>query len=192
MMADLPKSGVLIVEDDSKLRELLQMWLEPEYDVHTAADGKEALEIVSPAIDVVLLDRNLPKVAGADVLQEIRAQGLDCKVSMLTAVDPGTEILEMPFDEYLVKPVDKQELRRTVDELQARSEYITLMDRYFELTTKLSVIEQSPDSTAIKDDSAYQQLEAEHQEIADELTRRQSTLLEAGKYETLFAEMGAP
>jgi len=56
-------------------------------------------------VDAVLLDRRMPDVHGDEVLARLREEGCDCPVIMTTAVDPGMDILEMDFEDYLCKPV---------------------------------------------------------------------------------------
>jgi len=54
------------------------MWVGEDYEVVTAYDGSTALERMSDAIDIVLLDRHMPDITGDRVLEEIRATGYDC------------------------------------------------------------------------------------------------------------------
>jgi len=114
---------VLVVDDDRDLADTYGLWLEEYYDVRVAHGGEAALEIADDDVDVVLLDRRMPGVAGDEVLAELRDRGLDCQVSMLTAIEPDSDLVDMPFDEYLVKPVSKSEVRETVEELLVRSSF---------------------------------------------------------------------
>jgi DNA-binding response OmpR family regulator len=111
---------VLVVDDDEDLADTYALWLENEYETRTAYSGEEAIEQLDPDIDIVLLDRRMPSVPGDEVLEAIRERGVDCRVSMLTAVEPDSDIVDLPFDEYLVKPVTKSEVVDVVDELLLR------------------------------------------------------------------------
>jgi len=79
-----------------------------DHEVRTAYSGEEALEKVDEDVDIVLLDRllpDLPDLPGDEVLERVRERGLDCRVVMVTAVDPDFDIVELPVDEYIHKPV---------------------------------------------------------------------------------------
>src|SRR5438270_8590297 len=84
------------------------------YDVTVARDGREGLSrALADRPDLILLDIMLPKMSGLDVCRELRNQGLDTPVIMLTA--RGQEIdkvigLEMGADDYVTKPFSIKEL----------------------------------------------------------------------------------
>lgn len=88
-----------------------------EFDTQSAYSGQEALEAMDDDVDIVFLDRRMPQMSGGEVLNAIREQGYDCRVVMLTAVEPDSDVIEMGFDEYLIKPIDPDTLRETVDQL---------------------------------------------------------------------------
>ena len=118
MSAERP--DVLIVEDERQLADLYGEWLEMAgYLVRTAYDGGAALERLDTEVDVMLLDRRLPEMRGKQILERIRDADHDCSVAMVTAVEPEADIVEMGFDEYLLKPVERDELTELVDELSA-------------------------------------------------------------------------
>ncbi|PSQ11434.1 hypothetical protein BRC93_05455 [Halobacteriales archaeon QS_5_70_15] len=108
-----PRPSVLIVDDDRDLADLYATWLQDDYYTRTVYSGRDALDELHDGIDVVLLDRRLPDIPGDEVLVTLRDRGMDCRVSMVTAVNPGFDILELGFDDYLTKPIDREELRRT-------------------------------------------------------------------------------
>ncbi len=70
----MPKSGsILIVDDEVEVRHILRRILDPHYEIHEAANGKEALErIQTQPIDLVTLDLSMPDLYGIDVLREIK------------------------------------------------------------------------------------------------------------------------
>lgn len=114
---------LLLVEDDvataAQLRDALRGRL---HDVQTARDGRDAIFMAGDSpYDAVILDRRLPFVDGMGVLKRLRADGLTVPVVMLTALgDRSDKIdgLDAGADDYLVKPVD-------VDELDARLRAVT-------------------------------------------------------------------
>jgi len=151
--------SVLVVDDESDLADLYVEWLASEYTVHVAYDGETALDRFDPSIDVVLLDRRMPDLPGDDVLDHIRDEGMDCRVAMVTAVEPDVDIVEMGFDDYLQKPVNKDELLSTVDRLRRRSAYDTSIQSYFSALTKRALLDQQLDSTDRTSNVEYRQLE---------------------------------
>ncbi len=107
-------SKILVVEDESNLREPLVYLLEKEgYEVIEAEDGNVALEMFhSKGADLILLDLMLPGLSGNEVCREIRAES-NVPIVMLTAKD--TEIdkvvgLEIGADDYVTKPYSTREL----------------------------------------------------------------------------------
>ena len=115
---------VLVVEDEPDLADLYAAWLGDEYRVRTAYGGREALDELDEAdeVDAILLDRRMPGLSGDEVLTAVRDRGIDCRVAMVTAVEPDFDILEMGFDDYLVKPVSKDDLLGVVETMRSRSE----------------------------------------------------------------------
>ncbi|KTG07854.1 bacterio-opsin activator domain-containing protein [Haloferax profundi] len=133
---------VLVVDDDEDLADTCRYWLDGErFSVETAYGGEAALDRIDDSVDVVLLDRRMPTVSGDDVLDEIRARGIDCRVAMMTAVEPDTDIVDMPFDAYLVKPVTETEVKETVEELLFRSSFESEVREYFALESTEEVLE---------------------------------------------------
>ncbi len=82
----MPKKTILIVDDELGVRESLKMILKHNYQVHTAADGSEALQYIQRGrIDLVTLDLKMPGLPGIEVLQRIKAQDPDIEVVVVTA-----------------------------------------------------------------------------------------------------------
>ena len=106
---------VLVVEDEVYLAEAIQAGLRLEaIAADLAFDGNAALEAVTVnAYDVVVLDRDLPGVSGDEVCRQIVAQGISCRVLMLTAagdLDDKVIGFELGADDYLTKPFELREL----------------------------------------------------------------------------------
>ncbi|OYR42988.1 DNA-binding protein [Halorubrum sp. Ib24] len=152
---------VLVVEDEPDLADLYAAWLGDEYRVRTAYGGQEALENldeVDDDVDTILLDRRMPGLSGDEVLSAVRERGIDCRVAMVTAVEPDFDILKMGFDDYLVKPVTSDTLRETVAGLLRRGEYDTEMQELFSLTSKKAMLETEKSATELADNDEYQRL----------------------------------
>ncbi|WP_459194423.1 response regulator [Halosimplex sp. J119] len=132
---------VLIVDDEAEVADVYALRLREEYDTETAYGGEKALEVVDESVDVVLLDRRMPEVSGDDVLAAIRERGLDTRVIMITAVDPDFDIVDMPFDDYLCKPVQKGDLVAAIEQQLTASRYDERLTEYLEVTSKLALLE---------------------------------------------------
>ncbi|MFB6256401.1 MAG: response regulator transcription factor [Haloplanus sp.] len=109
---------MLIVEDETRLADLYAEILGADYDVVTAYSGTEALDVADESVDAVFLDRKMPGLSGGEVLERLRDRGHDYPVAMLTAVRPDWDIAEMGFDDYLLKPVDAQDLHNATERLE--------------------------------------------------------------------------
>lgn len=107
-------SKVLVVDDEKPISDIIKFNLTKEgYDVVTAADGREALDMYNDDNpDLVLLDQMLPEVDGIEVLRQIRSKS-DIPVIMVTAKDSEIDKvlgLEMGADDYVTKPFSNREL----------------------------------------------------------------------------------
>ncbi|MDF9746627.1 MULTISPECIES: HalX domain-containing protein [Natrinema] len=156
MTTDTP--SVLIVEDEPDLANLYAAWLDDECDVETAYDGNEALDAIDETIDVVLLDRRMPGLSGDTVLDTIRDRALDCRVAMVTAVEPDFDIIEMGFDDYLVKPVSNDELVEIIDQLLLRGTYDEQLQEFFALASKKALLDDQKTEPERKSSQEYAEL----------------------------------
>ncbi|WP_436934913.1 response regulator [Halovenus marina] len=170
-MADNP-SRVLIVDDEEDVVEIYGLALDDEYEVWKAYSGEQALEQIDETVDVVLLDRRMPGLSGHEVLEAIRARGLDVRVAMVTAVDPGFDITEMNFDAYLTKPVDDEAIRDVVGELVTLSSYDDRTKELFAVAQKKAALEaEKTDRELIKSDE-YETLQERSAELDGHTTEQ--------------------
>lgn len=116
---------ILLVEDEEKLNHTLCYQLRTEgYQVDGCYNGEEALYYLGEcAYDVIILDRMLPGVDGLSVLRQIRRQGINTPVLILTAL--GTlqnklDGLTQGADDYMVKPFATEELIARIQCLHRR------------------------------------------------------------------------
>jgi DNA-binding response OmpR family regulator len=106
---------ILIVEDDPDMARFIARGLSEEsYAVDVAATGEAALEAATMAsYDAIVLDAIIPAPDGFEVCRQLRAQGIDATILMLTARDSladRIEGLDSGADDYLVKPFEFAEL----------------------------------------------------------------------------------
>jgi two-component system response regulator RegX3 len=123
---------ILVVEDDTTLRETLAEALELEgFRVVQAADGGEALtRFRAERPDLVLLDLMLPELSGIEVTRIIRAES-GVPIVMLTAKDSELDKvvgLELGADDYVTKPFSLRELSARIRALFRRSEQLAARD----------------------------------------------------------------
>jgi two-component system, OmpR family, alkaline phosphatase synthesis response regulator PhoP len=118
-------SRILLVEDEPNLSMILSDLLIAEgYEVDTAMDGNTGLsKALNDKFDLILLDVMLPGKNGFDVCRELRQQGKDVAVLMLTARTQLTDRvvgLKLGADDYLVKPFEPPELLARIEALLRR------------------------------------------------------------------------
>jgi len=128
----MPTPTVLVVDDDSGIREALDRALRLEgFAVSTSEDGEDAVAAVErDRPHVMVLDLGLPGISGIDVIHRLRADGHDLPICVLSARDEiadRVEGLKAGADDYVVKPFELEELvarlhallRRRPDEVSA-------------------------------------------------------------------------
>jgi len=131
----------LVVDDEREVADAYALRLRGFCEVDTAYGGEEALSIIDESsVDVVLLDRHMPEMSGDEVLAALDEGGYYGRVVMVTAVDPGFDVMEMPFDDYLCKPVDREDVRAVIDQQRRILAYETLGE-YFSVESKRAVLE---------------------------------------------------
>jgi DNA-binding response OmpR family regulator len=116
---------VLIADDSETILLLLRTRLEMEgYEVITAADGVEVVEAMQrpaePKPEILLLDAMMPRKSGIDALRELRADGVDTPVLIVSAhqdeMDAGAAT-DIEVSGYITKPIDFDQLFRRIAEL---------------------------------------------------------------------------
>ncbi len=176
MTAGTAKPTVLIVDDEERVANTYDLRLGTKYDTEVALSGEQAIQAVDEDTDVVLLDRRMPGMTGDDVLEQIRKRGLDCRVVMLTAVDPDFDIAEMDIDDYVVKPVDKDEIQTVVERALTVSEYNEQMQQLSSLKLKRNVLEVELSNDELHDSEQYQKLSTQIEDLESELEEMEDTL----------------
>ena len=109
-MGDEPRRRVLIVDDEPLILEVLAEHFKGDFDVETAPNGADALgAILRQRPDVVLLDINMPRMNGVEVLKDIKQMDESITVIMVTAneqVQLAAEALKSGAFGYVPKPFD--------------------------------------------------------------------------------------
>lgn len=169
---------VLIVDDEEPLVDLYSQYLDEQYDVRKAYGGKEAIEAVDETVAVVLLDRRMPDLSGDDVLEWIRTNDYDCRVVMVTAVDPDIDIVQMSFDEYIYKPIDGETLVEAVEHQLTAKEYGDTFQELNQVCAKLNALEAEKSKEELEEIPEYNELK----EKASRLSTKHEGLLEELDY----------
>jgi DNA-binding HxlR family transcriptional regulator/DNA-binding response OmpR family regulator len=156
---------VLIAEDNPRVKTMHSAWLEDEYTVRTASDGEETLRNLDSDVGVVVLDRRMPGPSGDEILDWIRSQQYDIRVVMATSSDVDLDLLELAFDEYLTKPIQKQTLLSTVAELFERREYDAQLQAYLALRSKLALLQVEYTAETLEANEEYRRLRTRLDEL---------------------------
>lgn len=165
---------VLLVDDNEDFAHAQRRWLEKEYDVRVATAGREGLDAYDEGVDVVVLDRDMPDMSGDEVAETIRNRSGETQILMTTGVEPDTDIIELGIDEYLVKPVDGEELSEHIARALDRARYDDSLQGYFSLANKREVL---ADQEGVVGTELFAELDATVDELArEQLERREEKL----------------
>jgi len=170
----MPKSRILVVEDESKVARALREGLERQgYEVVVAPNGEEGFFLVNAEeFDLVILDLMLPGRDGLQVLSTLRKRGLQTPVLILTArdaIEDRVEGLDKGADDYLVKPFAFPELLARVRALLRRSEQ--------SLQLRLADLEMDVIARKAKRNGQYLELTAREFELLEYLLRHKEQVV---------------
>ncbi len=116
----LKSKKVLIVEDESSNFELLKAMLrKADVEIVWAQNGMEAIKkCSSEEFQIILMDIKMPEMNGYEAVRRIREMGIDTPVIAQTAyarIEDEARILEMGFDNYISKPIDRRRLFSVIE-----------------------------------------------------------------------------
>lgn len=143
------RARILVVDDEPTNIELIQGYLETDYDVVSACSGKEALEKISEEKpDVVLLDIMMPEISGYEVCAKIKQDESTrfIPVVMITALsdlEDKIKAIDAGADDFLTKPINSLELSTRVRSL------IRIKNYYDQLVKSKEQIEAQNDFRTI-------------------------------------------
>ena len=138
------KEKVLVIDDDPAILELLQVRLEAKgYEVITTLDGEKGLKMIaSEKPNVVILDIQLPRMSGIDVLTKIREDKPHLPVVMITAYGSekiAIESMRRGANDYITKPIDHKELSMRIRENLEKSRLRSELDRLIAMLKESNV-----------------------------------------------------
>ncbi len=119
-MEELYPYKILFVEDEKATRENYVLYLKMLFsEVYEAKDGEEAYQLYKDKKpDIMIIDINIPKLNGLELLKKIRVNDYSTKAIMLTAHTDKTFLLEateLKLTKYLVKPISRKDLKETLE-----------------------------------------------------------------------------
>ena len=120
---------ILVVEDNDNTRKLMQAVLSQNgYEPIPARDGIEALEVLDRKhIDLIVLDIMMPRMDGYEFTETLRASGCEIPILMVTAKEKPADKHKgfiIGTDDYMVKPVDEEEMLLRIAALLRRSRIV--------------------------------------------------------------------
>jgi len=118
--------NILVVENDKNLRKLITTCLRREqYKTYEATNGVEALEVLDTNyIDLIVTDIMMPKMDGYELVRELRNANFNTPILLITAkstINDKKEGFYLGADDYMVKPIDIEELSLRVKALLKRA-----------------------------------------------------------------------
>lgn len=173
MVATDPEATVLVIEDEQEVADSYISQLESRYETLVAYDGQKAMNKIDDSIDIILTDRRMPGISGDELLEIIHKKDLDCQIIMVSAVDPDFDIIGMPFDEYITKPVTEQELLDTVERQLDVADADKPVAEFLEIQSKLDVLEDEKPTDELEKTEEVQEM------------RDRASELEAALWETM-------
>ncbi|MBF0591314.1 MAG: response regulator [Nitrospirae bacterium] len=137
------KAKLLVVDDDRDLLDSVVMILEEEgYEVTAASGGKEALERLRlGSYDVVMSDIKMPGISGLELIQEIKAAGIETPIILMTAfveVKTTIEAIRRNAFDFIIKPYDPQDLILAVEKA-VRFNRLTMMEKDYRSSLEVTV-----------------------------------------------------
>lgn len=119
------KYRILVADDEPLVRRSLSELLSLSgYSVHTASNGREALELLksSPVTDIVIADIKMPELDGIQLLKHIKRQHIDSQVILVTgygSIENAIEAMKEGAYDYITKPIVDGEIKILIDRLVA-------------------------------------------------------------------------
>ena len=118
--------NILVVEDDKNLRKLITTYLQRnKYNTYEATNGEEALNVLDQSyIDLIVSDIMMPKMDGYKLIKSLREAKYDVPILIITAkseIEDKKEGFLLGADDYMVKPIDIEEMLLRIQVLLRRS-----------------------------------------------------------------------
>ena len=148
------RAKVLIVDDDPSARKILESRLRMmNFQAIVASSGSEALEQVRrEAPSIVLLDLQMPKMSGIDVLRSLKREGLEAAVIVVTAhatIESAVEAMKQGAYDFITKPLDPKHLEIVLDKAVER-ESLRAQNRFLQTEIEGRLVEIITENSAMR------------------------------------------
>lgn len=148
---------ILLVEDDAETIKLLHLYFHSQmYDVTSCNNGADAIQAIhNSAFDLIVLDITLPDITGLEICKQLRDEGYNIPVIMLTSHAEETSkvlALDLGADDYVTKPFGSLELMSRVKALlrRANQSYETRTENSNKISYKDIVIDAGKREATLK------------------------------------------
>lgn len=156
---------VVIVEDDTAIADLYEIWLRSEYTVKAAYTREDAEPILDDSVDIAVLDRNLPDGSGDEIVNTIRNRGLPFPVVMVSGEIPDVDIIDLEIEAYHSKPIGKEELLDTIQTLLEETTYSAAKREFYTITRKKALLETYRSDPRLEASEEFTKVTARHREL---------------------------
>jgi CheY-like chemotaxis protein len=112
-----PPHTVLVAEDDEAMLESYRLWLadDDRWDVREAADGQETLDELDAAVDVLVLDREMPEHTGDEIVDRLDDSLFEGDILVVSAYGPDSYLSDADVAGYLTKPIREETFRTALE-----------------------------------------------------------------------------
>ncbi len=121
----MPKSNILVVEDEVKMQRILEVNLRDKYNVLLASNGQEALDIVRrKGVNIILTDMKMPEKDGLSLLHDVKAFAPDIPVILITAygtIESAVKAMKEGAYDYILKPLKMDEIEVVIEKALAHA-----------------------------------------------------------------------
>lgn len=109
---------IVVADDDDAFREALLIWLSEieQWDTREASDGEEALDNLDDAVDLLVLDRGMPKLSGPEVVERLPTTPFGGSTIVLSADRQDACLNEDDVEMYLLKPISRENFLTQVEQ----------------------------------------------------------------------------
>lgn len=107
----------------------------------------------------------MPSMSGEEVLETIQDTNLSVQVAMVSGIDPDFDLIDLPVDDYLQKPVDRPTLQELVEQLLLRQTYHPTVQKFFVCTAKLDCLATVKSTSEMVENEQYLSLRAKADEL---------------------------
>jgi len=143
------RPSILIIEDDPMASSALSDYSSNPFNVRTVSRGEDGIRHYTKDTDLVILDRKLDDMSGDTVATKIKEKDQHALILVVSGIDPKDNILDLPVDCYLKKPVSRTELRSRISDILNRQGLELEQREYLALRSKQSALIETHGASAL-------------------------------------------